>query len=292
MGTMTAPLTVLAFLLAGAVATLLWYRERARTRAAVRLGGLIGVEVDGPAVPDVAREQPLRTFPPRYRIAVFVGGLLVAVVVRFVGGPTEVAGALGCLIGVLAYLAEEYIAEQRIARIETQLSDAIDLLVGALRAGSALLAGLEASLRESRPPIRPYLQDIVGRIRLGDDPREVLTELPQKVPFETFRLFSTALAVHWEVGGSLASTLATVGRTIRDRIELSRRVRAQGVEAHVSVGSVMIIAYALGFLMWRTNPDRIEAFMRSGVGTELVSGVIVLQAIGLVWMSRISRSDF
>jgi tight adherence protein B len=112
------------------------------------------------------------------------------------------------------------------------------------------------------------------------------------MPFETFRLFSMALAVHWEVGGSLASTLATVGRTIRDRIELARRVRAQGVEAHVSVAAVMTIAYGLAFLMWRTNPDRVEAFVRSGVGTELVSVVVLLQAIGLVWMSRISRSDF
>jgi tight adherence protein B len=221
----------------------------------------------------------------------FVIGLLVVAGTAIGGLPFEVAAALGCLIGVLAYLAEEYIAEQRAARIETQLADAIDLLVGALRAGAALLAALEASLRESRPPIRPYLQDVVSRIRLGDDPREVLAELPERVPLETYRLFAMALAVHWEVGGSLASTLSTVGRTIRDRIELSRRVRAQGVEAHVSVGAVIVIAYGLAYLMWRTNPDRMEAFVQSGVGTEMVTAVIALQAIGLVWMSRISRSD-
>jgi len=41
-------------------------------------------------------------------------------------------------------------------------------------------------------------------------------------------------------------------------------VRAQGVEAHVSVGAVLVIAYVLAFLMWRTTPERTEAFVKSG----------------------------
>jgi tight adherence protein B len=287
------PVALLAFALAVTAVAVLWYRERARTRAGVRLSGLIGADIETPmpAVVDERRER-LRTFPPRHRVLAVLTGILVGGAVSIAGAAIEIAVAIGALAGVIAYLAEEYVAEQRVARIETQLSDAIDLLVGALRAGSALLAGLEASLRESRAPIRPYLQEVVGRIRLGDDPADVLAELPRQLPFETCRLFSTALAVHWEVGGSLASTLATVGRTIRDRIELSRRVRSQGIEAHFSVAAVMAIAYVLAYLMWRTNPERVEAFLRSGAGTEMTAGVIVLQAIGLVWMSRISRSGF
>ena len=55
-----------------------------------------------------------------------------------------------------------------------------------------------------------------------------------RVPLETFRLFSAALTVHQEVGGSLAPTLATVGRIIRDRIELTRRVRSLTVQSRAS----------------------------------------------------------
>jgi tight adherence protein B len=289
---MTASLGILVLILGGMGATVLWYRERARRYAAVRLDGLLRHEMAAtPAEERVAaRAEPLRTFPPRYRPVSVVAGVMVTAGTNVWGFPLEVSVALGCLIGVVAYLIEETVAEQRTARIETQLADAIDLLVGALRAGAALLAALEASLRESRDPLRTYLQDVVTRIRLGDDPREVLAELPARVPLETFRLFAMALAVHWEVGGSLASTLSTVGRTIRDRVELSRRVQAQGIEAHVSVAAVVVIAYVLAFLMWRTNPERMELFVQSGVGTELVTAVIGLQAIGLVWMSRISRS--
>ena len=193
---------------------------------------------------------------------------------------------------MISHLVEEQVAEQRTAKIEIQLAEAIDLLVGSLRAGASLLAAFESALQESDRPLRPYFQEVAGRIRLGDDPRAAVSELPAHVPLETFRLFATSLSVHWEVGGSLATTLGTVGRTVRDRIELSRRVRAQSVEAHASVAVVLILAYVLGVLMWRTNPERLQAFVATGLGTGLVAMVMALQAIGLVWMSRLSRPDY
>ena len=238
-------------------------------------------------------QRTVRSFPPRYRVAAPALGCMTGAALWIGAGlPVGVAAAAGILIGVLSYLVEDYVAEERAALIETQLAAAIDLLIGSIRAGAGLLAAFESALEEAGPPIRPYLQDLAGRIRLGDDPRAAIHELQVHVPLETFRLFATSLAIHWEVGGSLATTLSTVGRTVRDRIELSRRVRAQGVESHASVAVVLVIAYVLGFLMWRTNPDRLETFVKTGVGTALVAGVIALQAVGLLWMSRLSRSNF
>ena len=285
--------TALWVLLAGAIAaSYLWYRRRAQRVAAERLGHLIGEPPEAENRAELL-SRTVRSFPPRYPFAAPSLGVFVVAALWLVARlPAEVAIAAGSLIGVLGYLIEEHVAEEKAATIETQLSAAIDLLVGSLRAGASLLAAFESALQETEPPLRPYFQDVSGRIRLGDDPRTAVSELQVHVPLETFRLFATSVAIHWEVGGSLATTLSTVGRTVRDRIELSRRVRAQGVEAHASVAVVLVIAYVLAFLMWRTNPDRLDAFVRSGVGTTLVAGAIALQAIGLVWMSRLSRSNF
>jgi Flp pilus assembly protein TadB len=75
-------------------------------------------------------------------------------------------------------------------------------------------------------------------------------------------------------------------------VELGRRVRAQGVEASASVAVVLLISYGLAFLMWRTNPARMEAFAVMPIGVLLISGAVMLQAVGLIWMSRLSRSEF
>lgn len=288
---MTALAVVLLFGGAGAILWF-WYAYRARSLTVERLAEMIGADPE-PETRDDQLVRASRSYPPRYRYAPVSLGCIVAALLRFFAGlPIEIAVAAGALIGVISHLVEEQVAEQRTATIEIQLAEAIDLLVGSLRAGASLLAAFESALQESDRPLRPYLQEMAGRIRLGDDPRAAVSDLPVHVPLETFRLFATSLAVHWEVGGSLATTLGTVGRTVRDRIELSRRVRAQGVEAHASVAVVLFLAYLLGILMWRTNPERLEAFVATGMGTGLVAMVMALQAIGLVWMSKLSRPDY
>jgi tight adherence protein B len=284
--------TIFLMLAAAAAALWLWFQQRARRMAAERLTSLVHPSATG-SDRDALLLRTIRSFPPRYRA---VAGVLAAAVFAttwlVVKLPIEITIAAALLTAVLAHLGESAIAEQRCARIEIQLAEAIDLIVGSLRAGASLLASFDSALAQTSPPLHPYLQEVAARIRLGDDPRVAITELPLHVPLETFRLFSASLAVHWEVGGSLATTLATVARTIRDRIELSRRVRAQGIEANLSVGVVMVIVYVLSFLMWQEDPDRLGTFLRTDVGTELVAVVIALQAFGLFWMSRLSRSQF
>ena len=269
-----------------------WYGHRARQLTLQRLAAFID-PADEPVSAEPVTTPTTRRFPPRHRYAAAGAGVAAGLVLWLgVRAPLEIAAAGGLLVGVLAHLIEDYVSGQKTALIEAQLASAIYLMVGSLRAGASLLAAFESALEEIGPPLRPYFLEVAGRIRLGDDPQAAVADLQQHVPVETFRLFATSLAVHWEVGGSLATTLSTVGQTVRDRIELSRRVRAQGVEAHASVAVVLAIAYVLGFLMWRTNPDRLEAFVASEIGTLVVAAVIVLQAIGLVWMARLSRSSF
>ena len=269
----------------------LLYGRHARRLADARLAALIGRA-------DIAeaRDEPerkIRSFPARYRFVPPAIGVVTAFAFWLaIGLPLEISIAFGVLAGVLAGLIEEYRGEQQTAAIEAQLAAAIYLMVGSLRAGASLLAAFDSALEEVGPPLRPYFQEVAGRIRLGDDPRSAVSDLQVHVPLETFRLFATSLSIHWEVGGSLATTLSTVGQTVRDRIELSRHVRAQGVESHASVAVVLGIAYVLAFLMWRTNPARLEAFVRTGIGTAIVASVIMLQAIGLVWMARLNRSTF
>jgi len=284
-------LAAIVLLACAAGAFRVWYVTRAQRLACARLEIMLAAPHDNERRP----EDPVRfrPFPPRYRYAgPGLGAAVAAVLWLLLDLPSVVAFAGGTLVGVLAHLIEDYVAEQRTITIEVQLAAAIDLLTGSMRTGASLLAAFGSALDEAGDPIRPYLQEVAGRIRLGDDPRSAVHDLQVRVPIETFRLFATSMAIHWEVGGSLASTLTKVGITVRDRIEISRRVRAQGVESNASVAVVLVIAYVLGFLMWRTNPDRLEGFVKTGVGTALVAMSVFLQAIGLLWMSRLSRSRF
>ena len=220
-------------------------------------------------------------------------GLVGAGLIYFVfGWALPFVIAVGLIVSLLGGQLESYLAARKTARIETQLADAIDLMVAALGAGAGVTDALENVLRESRSPLRPQLEEVVGRIRYGDDPRTVYRGLTERVPLETFLLFSSALSVQSETGGSLAPTLASVGRTIRDRIEIARRIRSNSAQSEVSTLAVMMLTYFIALIVWRTNPEQMRQFLATSVGQWAVAGTILAQAAGLVWMSFLSRLRF
>jgi Flp pilus assembly protein TadB len=219
-------------------------------------------------------------------------GALAGAGASALGLATAFVAAAAALAGVLAWLVANALHERRVARLESGLADAIDLLVAALGAGSGAMEALESAARETRGDLRDELADVVGRIRYGEQPARVWEDLARRLPLEAFRLFTFAMTVHVEVGGSLAPAMATVGRTIRDRIAIGRRVRSQSAQAQASVLGILGISWFLGLLMWRTNPQAFEEFLRSELGEGLIGGAFLLQALGLLWITRLTKVRF
>ncbi len=199
------------------------------------------------------------------------------------------AVAVGVLAWVVGGIIKETIIGRRILRLEGQLAEAIDHVITSLHAGIGVLDALSGAETDARKPLKPHLTTLVSRIRLGDDAIEVCRDMSRMLPLESFRLFYYALAIQWEGGGNLAPTLATVGRFIRDRVELGRRVRAQTSEARFSVLAVLLLTYFLALLMWNLDPTRVEGFMGTEIGRTVAAGAVILQALGALWVTRLSR---
>jgi len=265
-----------------------WRMSRLRRLALDRLAPVIPAESGSSHARRRGRPaiRRWRWIAPLAGLAVF---LLLFVAV---GWSATYSFAIASVVLLVAAQIESHLAQRRAARLESQLADAIDLMVGALGAGAGASAALETAIRESRRPLRPLLEEISGRIRYGDDPEEVFSELADRVPLETFLLFTSTLAVHWEVGGSLAPTLATVGRTIRDRIEMNRRIQSNITQSQFSTYAVLLLTYFIALLMWRNNPDQMRQFLSTSTGATFVAGSIILQAVGMAWMAAISKPRF
>ncbi len=271
----------------GAIAVY-WRNARIRELARERMEHAAeDSEVSPPPVPAARSYLVRHRFLP-WMLALFVAGLLHFAL----GWATPFVIAIALIAGLLAGRVESYLAERKAARIETQLADAIDLMVAALRAGAGVADALENAMRETRSPLLPQLEEVVGRIRFGDDPRMVYHGLTERVPLETFLLFASALSVQAETGGSLAPTLASVGRTIRDRIEIARRIRSNSAQSEASTIAMLFLTYFIALLVWRGNPEQMQAFLATQIGQWAVAVTILLQAVGLVWMSMISKMKF
>lgn len=268
---------------------LAWLRaQHLRARALARL------EASRPAAPEDTLPEAPEPRPVfvrrRWIVAVVALGLGLGL---WLGGVVRPGFALAAaaVVGTVGWMLESTLHVRRVRLLETQLTDSLDLVVGALRAGAGLLDALEVAAREARAPLRPLLEETCGRIRLGDGPQVVFLDLAERVPLESYQVLAFTLAVHWEVGGSLAPTLSTTGRAIRDRVELTRRVEAQSTQARVSAAVFLCLSVFVGLLVWRGNPARMEGFLSTSIGGGLVASAVVLQCLGVLWMARLSRLE-
>ena len=157
-------------------------------------------------------------------------------------------------------------ADRRAFRIEEELADSIDLMVSSLRSGVGMMDALESSVAESRGRFRDLLEDVIARIRFGEAPAAAIATMGERVPLESFWLFSMTQRVHWEVGGAVARNLAAVGIFVRDRLEMRRLILAQSTQARISMLFVALLTYIIGALVWYSNPPRMEEFVSSRIG--------------------------
>lgn len=245
---------------------------------------------------DQSEEAPHRPFAhplQRYYWVAPLGAVISCLILRLAAGvPWILSVALGSLAGMLVWQLESVLAARRVRLLEQQLADALDMMIAAVKSGASLLSAIGSAQQQANQPLRAEFDFLAGRVRLGDEPADALNDLAERVPLESFELFTQALAVNWSVGGQLSATLASIARTIRDRIELTRRMHSMTMQSRLSIISVMAVTYFLGALMWRNDPERMSGFLSSLIGQWAVAVAVILQGVGVLWISLISRPRF
>ncbi|MGC6488913.1 MAG: type II secretion system F family protein [Planctomycetota bacterium] len=203
----------------------------------------------------------------------------------------ELTVALAVLIGALAWVLDGAVVAARTVRVESQLADALDLLGSSVSAGVSVAEALEGVVRDVRPPLREVLARAADRLRLGDDPQRVFLDAQATLPLPAFRLLTHYLSVQWQSGGAVAPGLHAIAETVRDRVNLARRVQGQSAEARVSVLGILLVVYGIAALAWVNNPERVEAFLGSDLGGGIAAFCVGLQAAGIFWMARLTRIE-
>ncbi|WP_417731029.1 type II secretion system F family protein [Rosistilla oblonga] len=237
--------------------------------------------------PAVVSEAP---FARRHRLIPWGIAIPIGIALGWLGNwPWNIAVGIAIIISFIASEADAWIYQWRLARIESQLADAIDVLVASVSAGASLQAALQQASEYTPRPLRDEITEMVARLRLGDAPPDVFDLLRQRVPTETFRLFSMTLTVNWQVGGALAETLSAIGGTIRDRLEIARQIRTLGTQGTLTTLTVLAVVWLMAAMMWQADPPRFLGFIHSTVGSWLVAVSLFLQGVGVALVSRISR---
>lgn len=220
-------------------------------------------------------------------------GTIVASLLAFLLG----GGRFGLTALVLAATAVGPIlflrlkAEARTRTLEAQLPDILDLIAGSLRTGWGIQQALDLVVSEIDEPARTEFARAQAEARLGLPVEEALHRMAERVGSDDLRWTVAAIAIQREVGGNLAEVLNTVSKTIRERAELKRQVKALTAEGRFSAVVLTILPFAVFVMLFVVNPEYVTMMLGTPIGLVMLAIGGLLLLVGVVWINRVVRIE-
>ena len=174
----------------------------------------------------------------------------------------------------------------RLAEIHRQLPDALELIVRALRAGHALFVGMKMVGSEMRDPIGGEFQRGFDEISMGASVPESMSHMADRIDLMDMKFFVTSVNIQRETGGNLAEIIDMLGRLIRKRFELKKKVRALSAEGRISAIILMSLPFAMVAILHTVNPEYMSLLYTDPLGQMMVVTAFVLMVLGGIVMKR------
>lgn len=199
---------------------------------------------------------------------------------------------LGAIGGTLPYAYLRRRRTKRYQAFEEHFPEAIELLARSLRAGHAILTGLEVVAQESPSPVDQEFRQVFEEQRFGLPMRESLLGLADRIDTVDVRMFVTAVMIQRESGGNLAEILDGLGELIRERFKFRRQLRVYTAQGRMTGYLLAALPVLVGLALFTINRDyMIVLFVEPG-GRMLLMATVFFQIVGFLWIRRIVNIEF
>lgn len=155
-------------------------------------------------------------------------------------------------VSVVAFF--ERARSKRIAKFESQLPDALEIIVRSLRAGHPTQTAISLAARECPDPIGSEFGLASDEIRHGLDISSALQNMSERVGMPDLIYVEAAIAVQSQSGGSLSEVIARLSRIIRERFKLRQKVSALTSEGRISGLVLTGLPVIIGLAVTLTTP--------------------------------------
>ncbi len=189
-------------------------------------------------------------FTPKQLIGI-MGGLAVFAFIGLTVG-TQAGGAVRVLVALGMGVGGVYVwvnnkAKKRMALLDEQLPDAVELMVRSLRVGHPFSSAIANVAKEISDPLGTEFGIIADEASYGRDVAETLKAFAERLDSQDLRFLAVAVTIQQQSGGNLAEILDGLSKVIRARFKLFRRVKAITAEAKWS--GMFLSAFPIGALI-------------------------------------------
>jgi len=229
-------------------------------------------------------------FSPKQLMLLMVACAFVAFIGLSVG--TSTALPVRALVSVAMGVGGIFVwvnmkAGKRMAMLEEQLPDAIELMVRSLRVGHPFTSAISIVSTEVADPLATEFGIIADEAAYGRDMGEALKDMAERLDMQDLRFLAVAVTIQQQSGGNLAEILDGLAKVIRARFRLFRRVKAITAEAKWSGKFLSGFPILALIAIQMIKPDYYDEAMEHpyfipaclAVGGFLIANLIVMRAL-------------
>src|SRR5207237_9359053 len=111
--------------------------------------------------------------------------------------------------------------------------------------------------------------------------------LDNRVSRLRWHFFGYSVLLQKRTGGKLSELIDKLASLIRERFKLRGRIKAISAHGKITATTLSIIPMGVAFLMFYTNRDYIEFFVKDPSGNQMAGIAIAFQVVGYLIMKKI-----
>ncbi|MBF9046150.1 pilus assembly protein TadB [Rhodobacterales bacterium LSUCC0031] len=155
---------------------------------------------------------------------------LVLTVMTNTALPIRFVASIGMGVGGIYFWISNK-AKKRLALIDEQLPDAVELMVRSLRVGHPFVSAITTVAKEIQDPLASELGVIADEAAYGRDAADAIRAMAERLDSQDLRFLAVAVGIQQKSGGNLAEILSGLAQVIRARFKLFRKISAITGEA-------------------------------------------------------------
>ncbi len=225
----------------------------------------------------------------KFLLISFVVGIAGCALALLRGMSISLALVIGLALAFLPLLYVRSKKSARLAQIDLQLPDALDLIGRALRAGHAFPSAVKMVGDELAAPLAEEFRIVFDEVNYGISMPDALNNLARRVPSTDLRYFVIAVLIQRETGGNLTELLDNISKIIRARVKLLGDVRVLSAEGKMSAWILTLLPFGTALLINITNPEFMSILFTDSFGKKMVAGALVSMLVGVLWMRSIIK---
>lgn len=197
--------------------------------------------------------------------------------------PVRIALAIGMGVGGVYFWVSSK-AKKRMALLEEQLPDAVELMVRSLRVGHPFSNAIAIVSKEVADPLGTEFGLIADEATYGRDVSESLRAFATRMENQDLHFLAVAVSIQQQSGGNLAEILDGLAKVIRSRFKLFRRVKAITAEAKWSGMFLSGFPIAAIVLIQMIKPDYYDGVKDTQYFVPAALFVVTFLIINVIFM--------